>query len=151
CFESERWYRRNAFLRLLAVALAGMVCLLSPQFLNARLTLLIPAFSGGLFVCCMVCHGELARLKPHSSRLTFFYFMVSLGGALGGLFAVWGAPRLFRGTYELQVGMAACAVLTLVSLRRDPHSIFYRGRSKPAWLLALVLVAALAGNLTFGI
>jgi SAM-dependent methyltransferase len=151
CFASERWYRRNVFLRLLAVALAGMACLLSPQFLNARLTLLIPAFSLGLFVCCMVCHGELARLKPHPSRLTSFYLMVSLGGALGGLFGGLMAPRLFRGTYELQAGMAACAVLTLVALYRDPHSVFYHARSKLAWLLALGLVAALVANLTFGI
>src|SRR6516162_6968702 len=35
CFGSKCVYR-NVFLRLLAVALAGMACLLSPQFLNAR-------------------------------------------------------------------------------------------------------------------
>jgi hypothetical protein len=151
CFGSERWYRRNVFLRLLAVALAGMASLLSPQFLNARLTILIPAFSAGLFVCCMVCHGELARLKPHPSRLTSFYLMVSLGGALGGVFAGLVSPRLFRGTFELQVGMATCAVLTLVVLHRDPRSIFYRARWQPAWLLVLALGLALVANLSFGI
>jgi SAM-dependent methyltransferase len=151
CFGSKRAYRRNVFLRLLAVALAGMACLLSPQFLNARLTLLIPAFSAGLFVCCMVCHGELARLKPHPSRLTSFYLMVSLGGALGGVFVGLVAPRLFRGTFELQVGMVTCAILTLVVLHRDPYSVFYRARWQPSWLLVLALVVALVANLAFGI
>jgi SAM-dependent methyltransferase len=151
CFGSQRAYPRNVFLRLLAVALAGMACLLSPQFLNARLTLLIPAFSAGLFVCCMVCHGELARLKPHPSRLTSFYLMVSLGGALGGVFVALVAPRLFRGTFELQVGMVACAMLTLVVLHRDPYSIFYRARWQPSWLLVLALGVALVANLAFGI
>jgi SAM-dependent methyltransferase len=151
CFGSKSVYRRNLFLRLLAVALAGMAYLLSPQFLNARLTILIPAYSAGLFVCCMVCHGELARLKPHPSRLTSFYLMVSLGGALGGVFVGLVAPRLFRGTFELQVGMAACAILTLVVLHRDPASIFYRARWQPSWLLAVALVVALVANLAFGI
>ena len=27
----------------------------------------IPLFSAGLFLCCMVCHGELVRLKPHAA------------------------------------------------------------------------------------
>ena len=151
CFGSKRVYRRNVFLRLLAVALAGMACLLSPQFLNARLTILIPAFSAGLFVCCMVCHGELARLKPHPSRLTSFYLMISLGGALGGVFVGLVAPRLFRGTFELQVGTVSCAILTLVVLHRDPSSVFYRARWQPSWLLVLALVVALVANLFFGI
>jgi SAM-dependent methyltransferase len=152
CFGSKRAYRRNVFLRLLALALAGMACLLSPQFLNARLIVLIPAFSAGLFVCCMVCHGELARLKPHPSRLTSFYLMVSLGGALGGVFVGLVAPHLFRGTFELQVGIASCALLTLAVLHRDPHSIFDRARRPAAaGLLVLALVAALLANLAFGI
>jgi SAM-dependent methyltransferase len=151
CFGSKSVYRRSVFLRLLAVALAGMASLLSPQFLNARLTLLIPAFSAGLFVCCMVCHGELARLKPHPSRLTSFYLMVSLGGALGGLFVGLVAPRLFRGTFELQVGIAMCAMLTLVVLHRDPRSVFYRARWQPSWVLVVALVVALVANLAFGI
>ena len=151
CFGSKRAYSRSVFLRLLAVALAGMACLLSPQFLNARLTLLIPAFSAGLFVCCMVCHGELARLKPHPSRLTSFYLMVSLGGALGGLFVGLVAPRLFPGTFELQVGLAMCAILTLVVLHRDPRSVFYRARWQPSWVLVVALVVTLVANLSFGI
>ncbi len=147
CFGSERCYSRNVFLRLLALALVGMAWLLSPQLLNARLTLLIPGFSLGLFVCCMVCHGELVRLKPDPSELTSFYLMVSLGGALGGVFVGLLAPRFFPGTFELQIGLAGCAVLTLVVLHRDPRSIFFRARWRPAWLLLLALVAALILNL----
>lgn len=151
CFGNERWYSRNVFLRLLAVALAGMVWLLSPQLLNPRLTLLIPGFSLGLFVCCMVCHGELIRLKPDPSELTSFYLMVSLGGALGGVFVGVLAPRFFPGAFELPIGLVGCAVLILVVLHRDPHSIFYRARWRPAWLLLLALVAALTLNVGFSV
>ena len=86
CFEGRGWYRRNFFLRLLAVALGGMAYALQSALANLSLIVLIPLFCLGLFVACMVCHGELARLKPHPSQLTSFYLMVSLGGALGGVF-----------------------------------------------------------------
>ena len=46
------------------------------------------------FVTAMVCHGELARTRPHASRLTEFYLWMSVGGVLGGLFNALVAPTL---------------------------------------------------------
>jgi hypothetical protein len=43
--------------------------------------------------------------------------MVSLGGALGGLFVGWLAPHLFHGYFELPVGILACTLLALVVFR----------------------------------
>ena len=40
----------------------------------------------------MVCHGELARRRPHPAHLTSFYLMVSVGGAIGGLLIGFVAP-----------------------------------------------------------
>ena len=54
----------------------------------------IAFFTAALLVCCMVCHGELAHLKPPASQLTSFYLMVALGGALGGLFVAVVSPQL---------------------------------------------------------
>jgi len=31
---------------------------------NLHIKYLIPVFSAGLFLCCMLCHGELARRRP---------------------------------------------------------------------------------------
>jgi SAM-dependent methyltransferase len=143
CFEGRGWYHRGLFLRLLAVALGGMAYALSPEFDNTKLGVLIPLYAAGLFICCMFCHGELAQLKPHSAQLTSFYLMLSLGGALGGLFVAMVAPRIFRGYFELPVSLGACGVLALAVLRREPGSVFYRTRWHPAWLLAVLLVAAL--------
>lgn len=114
CFESAHWYQRPLFLRLLAVALAGMTYALAPEFANAGPSLQIPLFCVGLFVCCVVCHGELARLKPEPRHLTIFYLMIAAGGAFGGVFAGLIAPRIFRGFYELPIALAGCAVLTLI-------------------------------------
>jgi hypothetical protein len=68
----------------------------------------------GLFVCCMVCHGELARLKPEPRHLTIFYLMIAAGGAFGGVFAGVIAPWIFREFYELPMALAGCAIVTLI-------------------------------------
>jgi hypothetical protein len=119
CFEGRGWYSRRIFLGLAAVGLAGMAYTLSENFYNADLKLLVPLYAGGLFVCCMVCHGELARLKPDPRHLTSFYLMVSLGGALGGILVGLIAPHFFSGFFELPIAIASCCGLVLLVLCLD--------------------------------
>ncbi|HEV2491855.1 MAG TPA: fused MFS/spermidine synthase [Terriglobia bacterium] len=149
CFEGHGWYHRGIYLRLWAVALASMTYALSPDYANAGLSLLIPLYSAGLFLCCMVCHGELARLKPHPDHLTSFYLMISLGGALGGVFVGLLAPHVFRAYFELPISMGACAILVLIVLYRDASGVFSAARWKPAWLIALTLVLSLLASLVY--
>ena len=74
CFEGGGWYRRNPYLQLLAVALGSMAYAVSVDMTgNVPIKVMIPLFAMGLFTCCMVCHGELARLKPDPRYLTHFY------------------------------------------------------------------------------
>ncbi len=53
-----------------------------------------------LFVTAMVCHGQLAKLRPPSHQLTEFYLWMSLGGWLGGVFGAILAPMLFDRVIE---------------------------------------------------
>jgi len=115
-FESDRAYRRWIFVPLLAPALGVMASLLYSNRGNTPIETLIPIFVSGLFICCMVCHGELARGKPAAPYLTLFYLMVSLGGALGGVFVALIAPHVFHSYLELPVGLVACAVLATIVL-----------------------------------
>jgi hypothetical protein len=62
----------------------------------------------------MICHGELAHLRPAPRRLTSFYLTVSVGGALGGLFVNLAAPMLFVFYWELPLGLALCFATYLV-------------------------------------
>ena len=149
CFESASWYRRKAFLGLFAVAAGSMAYALTPEFQNNPIKVMIPFFAVGLFICCMVCHGELARLKPHPSRLTSFYVMVALGGALGGAFVALIAPHVFPGFYELPVGLAACAFVALAVWRDDPETGLGGSWKRPAPLAAGLLTLAVAGYLGF--
>ena len=63
----------------------------------------------------MVCHGELARLRPPAERLTAFYLALSVGGALGGIFSAIVAPLVFDSIAEYPwLIVAACAVLPVL-------------------------------------
>jgi SAM-dependent methyltransferase len=158
CFESSGWYRRNPYLQLLAVALGSMAYAMD-QTLDHSLPLRLPwigqvtipgvampivLFSLGLFTCCMVCHGELAEMKPHPRYLTHYYLMISAGGALGGILVGLIAPKLLHGYYELPVGMVFCAALTVTVLKLDVSLTWFRKWWQPAPAAAVVLTLALA-------
>jgi hypothetical protein len=115
-FESDRIYQRWIFVPLLAPALGGMAYMIWAASGNLHIRRLIPGFAIGLFICCMLCHGELARRRPAPRFLTLFYLMISLGGAAGGIFVALIAPRIFSTYLELQVGLVACAALAAVVL-----------------------------------
>ena len=59
----------------------------------------------GMFITAMVCHGELARLRPRASHLTEFYLWMSVGGVLGGLLAAIVAPLVFDSIYEYPLAL----------------------------------------------
>ena len=63
------------------------------------------------FVTAMVCHGELARSRPSTQRLTAFYLCISLGGVLGGTFNAVVAPLLFRNVIEYPLALVAAMLI----------------------------------------
>lgn len=146
-FGRRSWYRRGLVMRSLAVALGVMAYSLNPQLANAPIVIVAPIFAIGLFLCCWMCHGELARIKPLPVLLTSFYLHVSLGGALGGLFVTVVAPLAYNGYYELHVALGSCAALALLVMHNDPQSMFYHARWRVEWVALVGLVLALAGSL----
>ncbi len=136
CFEGSGWYRPQVFRWLLPAACAAIAWRLGTQGSAGGIEWEIPIFCLALFVCCMFCHGELARLKPDPAEgLAFFYFIVALGGAAGAAFVSLFAPNVFHTFLELPVGVAACFILSLPLLYR---------RGSPRQLLRVSLVAAVA-------
>lgn len=115
-FESDRIYKRWIFMPWLAPALAWMSYSIYADDGNLNIKYLIPIYATGLFVCCMMCHGELAQRRPAPKYLTMFYMMVSLGGAIGGVFVALIAPNLFRSYLELPIALVVCAALAAVVL-----------------------------------
>jgi SAM-dependent methyltransferase len=137
-FGRESWYSRGAFTGLLALFLSGMCYGLGKFDGSTNLLYVVPLFMGGLFVSCMVCHGELAERRPHASYLTGYYLTIALGGALGGIFVGALAPRVFRGFFEMPVAVFFCAVLALVVFR-NIYKWIYAGWAFLAIVLALTL------------
>ncbi len=148
CFENERWYARGMFHPAFGVAIVvGCIVLTNPY---AGIVRQIAVYSALLFCVCMVCNGELVRLRPHSKDLTAFYLMVSIGGAVGGIFAAIIAPHIFRGYWEFELGIGGSAALLFVVLLRDGDSWVYRRRPMiEVALFALALfLPVLAGDVT---
>lgn len=115
CFDSEKFYNRAFFLPQLAVVLGVMAYIVYASGGNVNVFALIPVLSICLFLACMFCHGELSARKPHPKYLTIFYLMISLGGAVGGLFVAFLAPRFFPSYLELPIAIVACGVLGVVA------------------------------------
>src|SRR5580658_9414714 len=127
CFEREKVYHRGVFLPLLVIALDGAAFAIYSNEGNPNIAWAIPTFVAALFIGCMVCNGELARLKPDPRYLTSFYMMIALGGALGGVFVAIVAPHVFHTYLELPLSMVACGALAAIVLWISPQ------QSSQAW------------------
>jgi len=136
CFNDDRWYRRGIFHWLYAIGFFAALSALSAQsgvhVLAQISTLLLVLFS-----VCMVCHGELARSKPAREYLSTFYLAIATGGALGSIFVVLVAPRIFQQFWEFQLGLLFGGVLLFAAVLLDRESWFYRRR---LWRILFFLV-----------
>ncbi|MDD5272794.1 MAG: fused MFS/spermidine synthase [Methylovulum sp.] len=63
------------------------------------------------FFAIMVCHGELAKLRPPTQYLTRYYLIMSFAGMLGGMFNTFVAPFIFNGIYEYPIMIVAALLL----------------------------------------
>ncbi|MGA2280206.1 MAG: fused MFS/spermidine synthase [Verrucomicrobiota bacterium] len=146
CFDNPRWYARLPFILALTAA-AGGICWILPKQTGISIELQLGIYSAGLFICCMVCHGELYRLKPDPRHLTGFYLMIAAGGALGGFFVAIDAPIIFTDYFELQWGLLLCVLLFLFVCLRDWNSNSFRRWRLPACIWLSVSLVALGAVL----
>ena len=142
CFAHFRWYRRR-FIIPAALAAAGLMVYALYQSSNISLPWQISIYSLGLFFCCMICHGELYRFRPHPNQLTAYYLAIALGGAGGGLFAALLAPLLFKMYLEFHIGLFACFVLLWLSITVDKA---LRSNKKRFINLAALLALTILGK-----
>ena len=126
------------------------------------------------FATALLCHQQLARLRPPASRLTEFYLVISIGGALGGLFNALIAPLIFVRVIEytlilvvacllrpgdlpsrktlpssvLDVAIPTLLLVFLVGLIRfaDPDFTDLNGQAQVIMLLAGLLLFSLSGR-----
>jgi hypothetical protein len=109
-----------------------------PYWLNLGLHLL------AFFIAAMVCHGELATMRPHTRHLTDFYLILSFAGMLGGMFNTFVAPFIFNAVYEYPI-------MILAALLLRPGLKLSIGQSIKGWLRqnALPVILIEAGAISF--
>ncbi|MFA5240317.1 MAG: fused MFS/spermidine synthase [Phycisphaerae bacterium] len=142
CFHGEKCYARRTFLSLFILSIVGVI--LARKYegdIGTREIVLI--YSSMLFFCCLVCHGELFRLRPHPRFLTGFYLVVAVGGATGGIFVGLIAPVIFNTYIELYVGILGCALFVLLA---DRSKAFGNRLRRLVWVV-LLIATAIAGGL----
>ena len=146
CFESNRWYRRLPLLALVIPALGCLAGAAGP-LREGPIKVVISLLLVSLFVCCMACHGELARLKPGPAELTTFYLVLAAGGVFGGLAVALIAPHLFPAMYEYPIEFVGCGALLLVVTWTERERWPKQHAAWSAWLAgaaALLVLAAYA-------
>jgi len=134
-FDSPRWYSTFYYTIVLAAAL-GAGCVALHEGADMDILRQVAIYSVLLFTGCMVCHGELYRLRPHPRHLTSFYLLISAGGAVGGLFVALVAPAVFDNFHETHLGFLLTAVLLAL--------VVWRGRgamTEGSWRLLAVILA----------
>ncbi|QJQ32203.1 fused MFS/spermidine synthase [Sphingomonas lacunae] len=135
----------------------GFFTLLAPPmlFLTGGISMLSQG-SGGmviaatslimLFTVAVSLHSRLYSLRPAPDRLTLFYLVMSVGGALGGLFCALIAPLLFDWVYEHPLLLLAAALLIpLPPLVPWGNWLKLNAQGHRIVALALALAAVLAG------
>ena len=95
------------------------------------LTIHILAF----FATALVCHGELARLRPAPAYLTEFYMWMSTGGMIGGIAAALIAPQIFNWVAEYPI-------LIVLALLCRPGWVWPHGNYAWIFWFAFALIAA---------
>jgi len=166
CFDHARWYWRPFWVPAFVLALGAIVWLmlgnsitapaqswLKPvawalnKALNISMFTEIGIYLLLLFTCCVVCHGEVYRLRPPVKYLTGYYLLIAAGGACGGFFVAVLAPLIFKSYFEFHFGLYAAILLIAIAILRGKDMVLSIRRRVYVW--ALVLTALLGIGCTF--
>ena len=128
---------RGLATRFMPLAVITLALVLIAQ-MNQPASVVIPLHLLVFAVIALACHGELAHDRPSAAQLTEFYFWISLGGMLGGLFNALLAPVIFTGIVEYPL------VLIVACLVRRATAEPPAGRAWRQDIVWVTIVAALA-------
>jgi len=114
-FDHPRWYRplpMSLLALVLLVLSAGAADNLVSLFkIHTNYLHELALYFNTMFLACMICHGQLVRLRPDPKHLTEYYLLISAGGALGGIFVSLIAPQIFRTHFEWTLGLGMSILL----------------------------------------
>ena len=100
-------------------------------YLNAGLALAL------LFMVAVALHTAMYRARPEPARLTGFYLAMSVGGALGGVFAALIVPVIFDWTWEYPILVFLAGLLVPQVWLAEPVRRLWTGRAQWTRIAAL--------------
>jgi spermidine synthase len=112
---TERLDRRTSLVAAGTVLAAVVILLVTVATLGSKAAIVV-AHLLVFFAAALICHVQLAELRPEAASLTDFYLWLGVGGALGGVFNALVGPKLF--TSVLEYPLALCAVVMLLPAPR---------------------------------
>jgi hypothetical protein len=160
-FDHPRWYRPFAMsIATLALCIlsAGaaytLLYLAQEQFhapdLHFNFVEELTLYLSTMFCACLMCHGQLVRLRPDPKHLTAYYLLISAGGAIGGIFVSLIAPQIFATHFEWTLALAASilvaatvAISQSVAISQIKLPSFAPSKN-PTWQRATYALVALA-------
>lgn len=142
CFGSEQAYWRRFYVTLFIISSAWIVIRSNMDVSLLLVEAIVIGFLS-LFAGCMICHGELVARKPAAAHLTKFYLLMSLGGALGGLFVGMVAPLIFVYYFELQLCFLLIIFLAIIPVIIKQFRAKHVARASLATLLLAIYTQVL--------
>jgi hypothetical protein len=139
CFDRPQWSTRRWPLVTAVVSTLVVLPTVAP---GLPVGVQVTAYSVFLFAVCLLCHGELVRLRPGRRGLTAFYVAIAVGGLLGGVFVGIAAPMVFPDLWEFRLAILAAWLAVGLAWLRDRSSPLHSGDPWVA-LLAVTLSVAL--------
>ncbi|MDQ3688998.1 MAG: fused MFS/spermidine synthase [Chloroflexota bacterium] len=115
--------------------IAAAIVIPSGGLLSLPTWLTILLHLGFLLIAATMCHTLLAEQRPAPARLTEFYLLVAVGGALGGIFVSLVAPLIFDRVWEYPIAIGLALLLRSGPLRIPGRRVLIG--------LALILLAAI--------
>jgi SAM-dependent methyltransferase len=114
-------------------------------YLSALMALLL------LFMVAVALHSRMYALRPAPDRLTGFYLAMSVGGALGGVFAGLVAPVIFDWTYEYPLLILAAGLLTPMPFLLPVFARLWSGSAQGLRIRTLAVAVAVVAIVALGL
>ena len=138
-FARRQVISHSVVVRLVPYALLFMPIVILMD-MGASPLMMIAVHVGVFFLVAMMCHGEMARLRPPANQLTEFYLMMSIGGVIGGAFNAMLAPVIFSDVLEYPLMLvAAAAFLPVRGLVADKNITRFDAKDI-AWAVGLAVM-----------
>ncbi|MBV1882731.1 MAG: fused MFS/spermidine synthase [Pseudomonadales bacterium] len=162
CFDHPRWYNRNVFASativlsvFLGISSLEESLLFKPSFyyympnLAWDIRLEVGIYTSLLFLICMLCHGELTRQKPSTSRLSYFYLLMSAGSAAGAAWVCLICPIIFSSYVELKIGIASSVIIATTVLVQQAYKILPPSSTsiRSVTVVGLIMITALGTSM----